>query len=238
MENGLYAAAAGAIIYALVLHLAPHLDGSQLVARGGGRRGGPAHRPRRRRGGPAGGRDRARHRGAVPARGRAPDGLDRPVPVEGGRDRVPGGRRHRRRHRRAAQAHRDVRRWHQRVAGARLVGPRPGRHSSGRRCWSAASRSPSSSGLRFTLPKVPGALVLVVGGLVASVALDLGQHGVALVGPVPRGLPLPQIPSLDLVAAEPSRDHHLGASRCCSSASRRRPAMPGHSRPAIGIAST
>ena len=54
-------------------------------------------------------------------------------------------------------------------------------------------------GLRFTLPRVPGALVLVVGGLVASVVLDLGAHGVALVGPVPRGLPLPQVPSLDLV---------------------------------------
>ena len=55
-------------------------------------------------------------------------------------------------------------------------------------------------GLRFTLPKVPGALVLVIGGLVASVAFDLGGHGVALVGEVPRGLPLPQVPSLDLVA--------------------------------------
>ncbi len=54
-------------------------------------------------------------------------------------------------------------------------------------------------GLRFSLPKVPGALVLVIGGLVASVAFDLGGHGVALVGPVPRGLPVPQIPSLDLV---------------------------------------
>ena len=54
-------------------------------------------------------------------------------------------------------------------------------------------------GLRFTLPRVPGALVLVVGGLVASVALDLGAHGVALVGPVPRGLPVPQLPSLELV---------------------------------------
>ena len=55
-------------------------------------------------------------------------------------------------------------------------------------------------GLRFALPKVPGALVLVVGGLAASVALDLGAHGVALVGAVPRGLPVPQIPSLELVS--------------------------------------
>ena len=55
-------------------------------------------------------------------------------------------------------------------------------------------------GLRFALPKVPGALVLVVGGLVGSVVLDLGAHGVALVGAVPRGLPLPQVPSLEIVS--------------------------------------
>src|SRR4051812_43215761 len=53
--------------------------------------------------------------------------------------------------------------------------------------------------LRFTAPAVPGALVLVVGGLVASGLLDLGAHGVALVGDVPRGLPVPALPALDLV---------------------------------------
>ena len=55
-------------------------------------------------------------------------------------------------------------------------------------------------GLRFALPRIPGALVLVVGGLAASVLFDLGARGVALVGPVPRGLPLPQVPSPELVA--------------------------------------
>ncbi len=55
-------------------------------------------------------------------------------------------------------------------------------------------------GLRFGLPKVPGALVLVIGGLAASVVLDLGAHGVALVGAVPRGLPIPQLPSLEIVS--------------------------------------
>ncbi len=55
-------------------------------------------------------------------------------------------------------------------------------------------------GLRFSFPKIPGALVLVVGGLIASVAFDLGAHGVALVGPVPRGLPLPMVPSIDVVS--------------------------------------
>ena len=57
-------------------------------------------------------------------------------------------------------------------------------------------------GLRVVAPKVPGSLVLVVGGLLASAVFDLGAHGVALVGDVPRGLPAPELPSLDLF-----RDH-------------------------------
>jgi sulfate permease, SulP family len=57
-------------------------------------------------------------------------------------------------------------------------------------------------GLRRFAPAVPGALVLVVGGLAASGLFDLGSHGVALVGHVPRGLPRPAIPPWDLV-----RDH-------------------------------
>jgi high affinity sulfate transporter 1 len=56
--------------------------------------------------------------------------------------------------------------------------------------------------LRFAAPAVPGALVLVVGGLLASALFDLGAHGVALVGDVPRGLPTPELPDLGLV-----RDH-------------------------------
>jgi high affinity sulfate transporter 1 len=53
--------------------------------------------------------------------------------------------------------------------------------------------------LRFTVPAVPGALVLVVGGLIASGLFDLGAHGVALVGDVPRGLPSPQLPDASLI---------------------------------------
>ncbi len=53
--------------------------------------------------------------------------------------------------------------------------------------------------LRFTAPKVPGALVLVVGGLIASGLFDLGDHGVTLVGDVPRGLPAPELPDASLV---------------------------------------
>ncbi len=53
-------------------------------------------------------------------------------------------------------------------------------------------------GARFATPAVPGALVLVAGGILASYLFDLGAHGVALVGHVPRGLPTPQLPSVDL----------------------------------------
>ena len=58
-------------------------------------------------------------------------------------------------------------------------------------------------GLRRWAPAVPGALVLVAGGLLASSLFDLGAHGVALVGDVPSGLPAPELPDLGLV-----RDHY------------------------------
>jgi sulfate permease, SulP family len=54
-------------------------------------------------------------------------------------------------------------------------------------------------GLRRLAPAVPGALVLVAGGLLASSLFDLGAHGVALVGDVPSGLPAPELPDLGLI---------------------------------------
>ena len=54
-------------------------------------------------------------------------------------------------------------------------------------------------GVRFLAPAVPGALVLVVVGIVGAELFDLGAHGVALVGDVPSGLPTPQLPDLELV---------------------------------------
>ena len=54
-------------------------------------------------------------------------------------------------------------------------------------------------GLRVVAPRVPGALVLVGGGLVAAYVLDLGDRGVALVGDVPRGLPSWAVPDLGLM---------------------------------------
>jgi sulfate permease, SulP family len=59
-------------------------------------------------------------------------------------------------------------------------------------------------GLRVVAPRVPGALVLVVGGLAASWILDLDARGVALVGEVPRGLPTLQVPEGQLLADHPS----------------------------------
>jgi sulfate permease, SulP family len=55
-------------------------------------------------------------------------------------------------------------------------------------------------GVRVIAPKVPGALVLVVGGLLASWLFDLGSHGVALVGEVPRGLPSFQVPGTQVLS--------------------------------------
>src|SRR6185369_1190859 len=53
-------------------------------------------------------------------------------------------------------------------------------------------------------PRVPGALVLVVGGLLASRVFDLDAHGVGLVGTVPRGLPSFEVPDPQLAW------HHAG----------------------------
>lgn len=54
-------------------------------------------------------------------------------------------------------------------------------------------------GIRRVAPKIPGALVLVVGGLIASAVFNLGDHGVALVGDVPRGLPPLVFPDLQYI---------------------------------------
>lgn len=52
-------------------------------------------------------------------------------------------------------------------------------------------------GLRFLAPKVPAALLVLVGGIAASKLLGLADDGVAVVGTVPAGLPTPDIPGLD-----------------------------------------
>ncbi|CAH0206741.1 putative sulfate transporter Rv1739c [Arthrobacter sp. Bi26] len=54
-------------------------------------------------------------------------------------------------------------------------------------------------GLKAVAPSVPGALVLVVGGLLAEALFDLGAKGVALVGDVPSGLPSLEVPDGQLM---------------------------------------
>lgn len=54
-------------------------------------------------------------------------------------------------------------------------------------------------GLEAYIPRLPGTLIVVVAGLLASAVFDLGAHGVALVGDVPRGFPSVTIPDLDLL---------------------------------------
>ena len=70
---------------------------------------------------------------------------------------------------------------------------------TGRRCVVGVVALVTVFGLRRVAPRVPGALVLVVGGLLATWLLDLGDRGVALVGDVPRGLPSVVVPDAGLL---------------------------------------
>jgi len=46
------------------------------------------------------------------------------------------------------------------------------------------------------LPNKPVALFVVIGGIAAASLVDLGAHGVKLLGEVPRGLPVPSLPAV------------------------------------------
>jgi high affinity sulfate transporter 1 len=46
-------------------------------------------------------------------------------------------------------------------------------------------------------PRVPGGLLVLVLGILISTALNLSDHGVAVVGHVPSGLPTPSLPSVE-----------------------------------------
>jgi sulfate permease, SulP family len=46
------------------------------------------------------------------------------------------------------------------------------------------------------VPKLPAALLVLIGSLAVSAALDLADHGVAVVGPLPSGLAAPQLPGV------------------------------------------
>jgi len=58
-------------------------------------------------------------------------------------------------------------------------------------------------GLRLVARQIPGALIAVVGSIIASYVFDLQAHGVALLGPVPGGLPQISLPSAGL-ATDPA----------------------------------
>src|SRR6201999_464897 len=49
---------------------------------------------------------------------------------------------------------------------------------------------------KIFLPTKPVSLFVVVGGIVAAGVLDLGSHGVKLLGAVPQGLPTPALPAV------------------------------------------
>jgi len=53
--------------------------------------------------------------------------------------------------------------------------------------------------LRRWAPQVPAALVLLVGGLITSWVFALDDRGVALVGEIPRGLPTVEVPDVSLL---------------------------------------
>jgi MFS superfamily sulfate permease-like transporter len=52
--------------------------------------------------------------------------------------------------------------------------------------------------LRFVMPRLPGALIVVLLGIGVSWAVGLASHGVAIVGPIPSGLPRFEFPSVGL----------------------------------------
>jgi high affinity sulfate transporter 1 len=56
-------------------------------------------------------------------------------------------------------------------------------------------------GLRRSAPSVPGPLVAVAVGIVLVAVANLDEHGVALISPVPSGLPAPVAPSLDHIGS-------------------------------------
>ncbi len=54
-------------------------------------------------------------------------------------------------------------------------------------------------GLKFLAPKVPAELVAVLLGIAVTVVWSLGDRGVELITEVPRGLPSPSIPDIQLI---------------------------------------
>ena len=54
-------------------------------------------------------------------------------------------------------------------------------------------------GFKRVTPRIPGALIAVVGAIAASMLFDLARHGIAVIGNVPGGLPSLSLPPFHLV---------------------------------------
>ncbi|HXY84116.1 MAG TPA: SulP family inorganic anion transporter [Gaiellaceae bacterium] len=58
-------------------------------------------------------------------------------------------------------------------------------------------------GIELFAPKLPGGLIALVFGIVASAVFDLSEHGVAVVGSIPKGLPSVSVPHLHATDVAP-----------------------------------
>ncbi len=54
-------------------------------------------------------------------------------------------------------------------------------------------------GIKRFVPRIPGPLVAVVGGILLVAVGNIDEHGVALIAPVPSGLPAPIVPEFDRI---------------------------------------
>ena len=156
LENGLYAAAAGTILYALFgscrqISMGPS-SGLAAVA-GGAVLADRADRSHRR--GHPGRRDHADERSALPGPRRVQDGVAVAVPLPGRRHRVPLRCRHRRRHRGAAQADRAPTATAATPSRSSGRGCPPSARRTPPRWWSGSWRSSSSSDSGGSLPRSP-----------------------------------------------------------------------------------
>ena len=187
--NGLYALLLPTVAYALLgssrqLIVGPEGSISTLVGVGG-----PAARGGRARRGRAGGDAGAAGRGVFRARLGVAAGLARRLLLAPGAGRLHPRRRGRADHRPAREAARSVDRCARAVGAAVGGGARARQRQRTDVRARRDRRSPRCSALRFLLPRLPAALLVVAAAIGVSWALDLQAHGVAVVGEIPAGLP-------------------------------------------------
>ena len=78
-----------------------------------------------------------------------------------------------------------------------------------------SSPSPLILVVRFVWPRSPARSCWWSAACSSRALFDLGAHGVALVGDIPRGLPAPQLPDLDLIGGQPlGHRHRRGRASC------------------------